>query len=77
LCNPNLGILYFLHIFLFRTVLILNERIEEELEKAKAIFGENAFATGFYSYGEISPIVERAKCELLNQTMTITTFNEI
>jgi hypothetical protein len=57
--------------------LILNERIEEELEKATEIFGERTMTTGFYSYGEISPIIQRAKCELLNQTMTVTTFSEI
>ncbi|MGK0139972.1 MAG: hypothetical protein ACI9DJ_003438 [Algoriphagus sp.] len=56
--------------------IILNERVEEELEQAKAILGTEVFITGFYSYGEISPIVERARCELLNQTMTITTFTE-
>ncbi|AWV99095.1 FIST signal transduction protein [Arcticibacterium luteifluviistationis] len=57
--------------------LVLNERVEEELEKAKEIFGDEAFLTGFYSYGEISPMMERAKCELMNQTMTITTLTEI
>ena len=31
---------------------------------------------GFYSYGEISPQTPSAKCELHNQTMTITTFTE-
>lgn len=57
--------------------LVLNERVEEELEKAKAIFGDEAFLTGFYSYGEISPMMERAKCELMNQTMTVTTLTEV
>ncbi|WP_341227109.1 FIST N-terminal domain-containing protein [uncultured Arcticibacterium sp.] len=57
--------------------LVLNERVEEELEKTKSIFGDDAFLTGFYSYGEISPMIERAKCELMNQTMTITTLTEI
>ena len=32
--------------------------------------------TGFYSYGEISPFMPGAKCELHNQTMTITTLRE-
>ncbi len=57
--------------------LILNERVEEELEQALEYFGENTFTTGFYSYGEISPNTEQVKCELLNQTMTITTLTEV
>jgi hypothetical protein len=32
--------------------------------------------TGFYSYGEISPFTRSVRCELHNQTMTITTFSE-
>ena len=32
--------------------------------------------TGFYSYGEISPFSPGARCELHNQTMSITTFAE-
>jgi hypothetical protein len=31
---------------------------------------------GFYSYGEISPFTPNARCELHNQTMTITTLSE-
>jgi hypothetical protein len=31
---------------------------------------------GFYSYGEISPFTPNARCELHNQTMTITTISE-
>jgi hypothetical protein len=56
--------------------LILNNRIEEEVEAVKYFYGENTLISGFYSYGEISPFVPKAKCELHNQTMTITTFDE-
>lgn len=56
--------------------LILQERIEEEVEAANAIFGNAVFTTGFYSYGEISPLKTTTACELHNQTMTITTFSE-
>lgn len=56
--------------------LVLNQRIEEEVEVVKAIYGETTAITGFYSYGEISPSVNFIKCELHNQTMTITTFSE-
>ena len=57
--------------------LVLNQRIEEEVEEAKNILGENVKISGFYSYGEISPIGYKEKCELHNQTMTITTFKEV
>jgi hypothetical protein len=56
--------------------LVLQERVDEEVEAAKAIFGEGTAITGFYSYGEISPFNPSSRCELHNQTMTITTFSE-
>ena len=56
--------------------LILGKRVDEEVEAVKEIFGGNTLLSGFYSYGEISPLNVNAKCELHNQTMTITTFNE-
>jgi len=55
--------------------LALGQRIDEEIEAAKEIFGEHTFMTGFYSYGEISPL-PTGKCDLHNQTMTITTLTE-
>lgn len=57
--------------------LILQERVEEEVEAARNVFGPETFFTGFYSYGEISPFSPNASCDLHNQTMTITTFSEI
>jgi hypothetical protein len=57
--------------------LILQQRIDEEVEAAREIFGADVPITGFYSYGEISPFTPTAKCELHNQTMTITTFYEV
>ena len=56
--------------------LVLKQRIEEEVEGVREVLGEHAVLTGFYSYGEISPFTRSAKCELHNQTMTITTFSE-
>ncbi len=56
--------------------LVLDHRIEEEVEEVKAILGDESVITGFYSYGEISPFKNSTKCELHNQTMTITTFSE-
>ncbi|TDE41843.1 histidine kinase [Flavobacterium rhamnosiphilum] len=56
---------------------ILGNRIEEEVEAVAAIFGDHTTLTGFYSYGEISPLKPLENCELHNQTMTITCINEI
>ncbi len=57
--------------------IVLKQRIEEEVEGVQKIFGKKTALTGFYSYGEISPFTPSAKCELHNQTMTITTLSEI
>lgn len=57
--------------------MILGQRIEEEVEGVRDILGGNTVLTGFYSYGEISPFMPDTRCELHNQTMTITTLSEI
>jgi hypothetical protein len=57
--------------------LVLQQRIEEEVEGVRDILGQDTVLAGFYSYGEISPFNPTAKCELHNQTMTITTFAEL
>jgi len=56
--------------------LILGQRIDEEVEGVQEVLGNGTTMTGFYSYGEISPVVESSRCERHNQTMTITTFAE-
>ncbi|HEX3357547.1 MAG TPA: FIST N-terminal domain-containing protein [Tepidisphaeraceae bacterium] len=56
--------------------LVLKQRIEEEIEAVADILPGTAL-TGFYSYGEISPFTPTARCELHNQTMTITTLREV
>jgi hypothetical protein len=56
--------------------IVLGDRVEEELEVVKEIFGNETMLCGFYSYGEISPTLDNVACELHNQTMTITTFYE-
>lgn len=56
--------------------LVLDQRIEEEVEVVRATYGQDTAITGFYSYGEISPSFNFMKCELHNQTMTITTLRE-
>ncbi len=56
---------------------ILGNRIDEEVEAVSEIFGNHTTLSGFYAYGEISPLKPFANCELHNQTMTITCINEI
>jgi hypothetical protein len=56
--------------------LVLKQRIEEEVEGVRDVLGKETALAGFYSYGEISPFNPSARCELHNQTMTITTFSE-
>jgi hypothetical protein len=56
--------------------IVLDQRIEEEVESVCHYFGPNAAYTGFYSNGEISPQLGSTQCSLHNQTMTITTYHE-
>ncbi len=56
--------------------MVLKQRIEEEVESVREILGDETVLAGFYSYGEISPFTPSARCELHNQTMTITTLSE-
>lgn len=56
--------------------IVLGDRIEEEIEVVREVFGDNMLICGFYSYGEISPTLNKVACELHNQTMTITTIYE-
>ena len=56
--------------------LVLGQRVEEEIEAVLARLGADVCAAGFYSYGEISPAGLSHGCELHNQTMTLTVFDE-
>ena len=56
--------------------LVLKQRIEEEVEGVREVLGPDTVLAGFYSYGEISPFTPTARCELHNQTMTITILSE-
>lgn len=56
--------------------IVLGNRIEEEIEVIKEVFGDKILIFGFYSYGEISPTLDKVACELHNQTMTLTTISE-
>lgn len=70
--NPELAIL----ISCVGRKLVLKQMVEEEVEAVREVVGDQAAIAGFYSYGEIAPFLQDAKCELHNQTMTITTFSE-
>lgn len=55
--------------------LYLGQRVEEELEAVMSTLGSTNRLVGFYSYGELSPVLGR-DCALHNQTMTITVLRE-
>ncbi|MFT3696570.1 MAG: FIST N-terminal domain-containing protein [Kofleriaceae bacterium] len=55
--------------------LVLRDRIEEEVEATLEPFAPGTTQIGFYSYGELSP-QEGGRCDLHNQTMTLTAFSE-
>ena len=56
--------------------LIMNQRVEEEIEEVSSILGSETKIVGFYSYGEIAPYPNQTGCELHNQTMTLTLISE-
>ena len=56
--------------------MVLRQRVDDEVEAVRAVLGDDATLTGFYSYGEISPFTTDARAELHNQTMTITSLVE-
>ena len=51
--------------------LVLKQRAEDELEATLENLPPKTKQVGFYSYGEISPL-SSGKCDLHNQTMTLT-----
>ncbi len=55
--------------------MVLGARTEEELEVITEVLPRNAQQVGFYSYGELSPC-QNGRCDLHNQTMTITIIAE-
>lgn len=55
--------------------LVLGERAEEEVEAVVEGMNSQAQQIGFYSYGELSPYTN-GRCDLHNQTMTLTAIGE-
>ena len=56
--------------------LVMNQRVEEEIERVQEVLGNKTAITGFYSYGEMAPFSGNTFCDLHNQTMTLTLISE-
>jgi hypothetical protein len=56
--------------------LVMDQRVEEEVEQVRERVGDKAAITGFYSYGEMAPFHGNKFCDLHNQTMTLTLISE-
>ncbi|PQJ81652.1 FIST signal transduction protein [Polaribacter glomeratus] len=56
--------------------LVLDQRVEEEVEEVIEVLGKDATICGFYSYGEIAPFNGENNCQLHNQTIAITLISE-
>jgi len=56
--------------------LVLDQRVEEEIDEVIEVLGDGTTVSGFYSYGEIAPFHGEMACQLHNQTMTITLISE-
>ena len=56
--------------------LVMDQRIEEEVESVLNIMGCQSALCGFYSYGQISPVGPGIRSQLHNHTMTVTTLTE-
>lgn len=55
--------------------LVLGQRCEEELEAVLDTLPAPSRMVGYYSYGELSPLAS-GRCDLHNQTMTLTVIGE-
>ncbi|MBG7612894.1 FIST C-terminal domain-containing protein [Polaribacter sp. BAL334] len=56
--------------------LVLDQRVEEEVDEVVEVVGNKTTICGLYSYGEIAPFNGENNCQLHNQTMTITLISE-
>ena len=70
--NPELAIL----VSCIGRKLVLDQRVEEEVEEIIEVIGKDTAICGFYSYGEIAPFNTEKHCQLHNQTMTVTLISE-
>lgn len=56
--------------------LVMGDQVEEEVQAVADHLGADCTLTGFYSYGEISPMQGMSDCKLHNQTMTVAVLSE-
>lgn len=56
--------------------LLMGQRTADEVEAVAEALGADIAQIGFYSYGEIAPRERQRKCDLHNQTMTVTLIAE-
>jgi hypothetical protein len=56
--------------------IVMDQRVEEEIEGVREVIGSETITTGFYSYGEMAPCHGGQECDLHNQTMTLTLISE-
>lgn len=55
---------------------VLRQRVEDEIDGVRAVLGPVPAIAGFYSHGEIASTATPERCELHNQTMTVTVLAE-
>ncbi|MEN8836261.1 MAG: FIST N-terminal domain-containing protein [Polaribacter sp.] len=70
--NPELAIL----VSCIGRKLVLDQRVEEEVEEVQSVVGNTTFISGLYSYGEIAPFDDENECQLHNQTIAVTLISE-
>lgn len=70
--NPQLALL----VSCVGRKLVMNQRVEEEIDCVREVVGAATAITGFYSYGEMAPFSGNTFCDLHNQTMTLTLISE-
>jgi len=56
--------------------LVLKQQIEAEIDNLRKTLGPATVISGFYSYGEISPVKYGENAELQNQTLSLTLLSE-
>lgn len=56
--------------------LVMGDEVSEEVEAVNMRLGPQTASVGFYSYGEICPSQKLLRCDLHNQTMTLTVLSE-
>jgi hypothetical protein len=56
--------------------LVMGDQVDGEVEAVAEVLGPRVALTGFYSYGEISPMGTKLDCKLHNQTMTLAVLTE-